>query len=73
VRHKGGASTVGIGPAAHNRKTTMLKSIIAALIVASAASAFVSKAYAGPTGQIATPYYMERASANHDNGDSGSN
>ena len=29
----------------------MLKSIIAALIVASAATAFVSKAYAGPTGQ----------------------
>ena len=28
----------------------MLKSIIAALIVASAAAAFVSKAYAGPTG-----------------------
>ena len=49
----------------------MLKSIIAALIVASAASAFVSKAYAGPT--VATPYYMERASQNHDNGDSGSN
>jgi len=48
----------------------MLKSIIAALIVASAASAFVSKAYAGPTGQP-TPYYMERASQVHDNGDSG--
>ena len=41
----------------------MLKTIIAALIVASGASAFVSKAYAGPTGQVATPYYMERASA----------
>ena len=50
----------------------MLKSIIAALIVASAASALVSKAYAGPTAQPA-PYYMERASQNHDNGDSGSN
>ena len=49
----------------------MLKSIIAALIVASAATAFVSKAHAGPTGQVATPYYMERASAVHDNGDSG--
>ena len=56
----------------------MLKSIIAALIVASAASALVSnanagsKANAGPTAQP-TPYYMERASQNHDNGDSGSN
>jgi hypothetical protein len=49
----------------------MLKTFIAALIVASAASAFVSKAYAGPTGQVATPYYMERASQNHDNGDAG--
>ena len=49
----------------------MLKSIIAALIVASAASAFVSKAYAGPTGQVETPYYMERASQNHDGGTSG--
>ena len=48
----------------------MLKTFIAALIVASAASAFVSKAYAGPTGQP-TPYYMERASQVHDNGDSG--
>ena len=51
----------------------MIKTIIAALVVASAASAFVSNAYAAPTGQLATPYYMERASANHDNGDSGSN
>ena len=49
----------------------MLKTIIAALIVASAASAFVSKAYAGPTGQVETPYYMERASQNHDGGTSG--
>ena len=48
----------------------MFKTIIAALILASGATAFVSKAYAGPTGQP-TPYYMERASANHDNGDSG--
>ena len=57
----------------------MLKTIIAALIVASAGSAFVSTAYAGPkanagaTSQIETPYYMQRASQNHDNGDSGSN
>ena len=49
----------------------MLKSILAVLIVASGAAAFVSKAHAGPTGQVATPYYMERASAVHDNGDSG--
>ena len=49
----------------------MFKSILAALIVASGAAAFVSKAYAGPAGQVATPYYMERASAVHDNGDSG--
>ena len=48
----------------------MFKTIIAALIVASGATAFVSKAYAGPTGQP-TPYYMERASHVHDNGDSG--
>ena len=50
----------------------MFKTLITALIVASA-SAFASTAYAGPTGQLATPYYMERASANHDNGDSGGN
>ena len=48
----------------------MIKSIIAALILASGATAFVSKAYAGPTGQT-EPYYMERASANHDGGVSG--
>ncbi len=48
----------------------MIKSIIAALIVASAASAFVGNAYAGPTGEP-TPYYMERASQNHDGGVSG--
>ena len=48
----------------------MLKTIIAALIVASAATALASKAYAGPTGEP-TPYYMERASANHDGGVSG--
>ena len=48
----------------------MLKSIIAALIVASGFAAFVSKAYAGPTGEPA-PYYMERASQNHDGGVSG--
>ena len=50
----------------------MFKTIIAALILASGATAFVSKAYAAPTGQLATPYYMERASQNHDNGDAGS-
>ena len=49
----------------------MFKTIITTLILASAATAFVSKAYAGPAGQVATPYYMERASAVHDNGDSG--
>ena len=48
----------------------MLKTIIAALIVASAASALASKANAGPTGQP-EPYYMERASQNHDGGVSG--
>ena len=48
----------------------MLKSIIAVLIVASGAAAFVSNAYAGPTGH-AEPYYMERASQNHDGGVSG--
>ena len=48
----------------------MFKTIITALILASAGTAFVSKAYAGPTGQP-TPYYMERASQVHDNGDSG--
>jgi len=48
----------------------MLKTIIAALIIASGATAIVSKAYAGPTGEP-TPYYMERASHVHDNGDSG--
>ena len=50
----------------------MLKSIIAALIVASAAGAFVSKASAGPTGQPEA-YYMERASQTHDGGVSGGN
>ncbi len=45
----------------------MLKSIIAALIVASGFAAFVGNAYAGPTGQP-EPYYMERASQNHDGG-----
>jgi hypothetical protein len=49
----------------------MIKSLIAALIVASGAVAFVSNAYAGPAGQAETPYYMERASANHDGGVSG--
>ena len=48
----------------------MFKTIMAALILASGATAFVSKAYAGPTGQP-TLYYMERASQVHDNGDSG--
>ncbi len=46
----------------------MLKTIIAALIVASAATAFVSKAYAGPTGQPEATYYLDRASQNHDGG-----
>jgi hypothetical protein len=46
----------------------MLKTIIAALIVASAATALTSKANAGPTGQPASVYYIERASQNHDNG-----
>ena len=50
----------------------MLKSLVALLVVASAAGAFVSKAYAGPTGQPA-PYYMDRASQNHDGGVSGGN
>ena len=45
----------------------MLKSIIAALIVASGFAAFIGNAYAGPTGQP-EPYYMERASQNHDGG-----
>jgi hypothetical protein len=49
----------------------MIRTIIAALILASGAGAFVGKAYAAPTGQVATPYYMERASASHDNGDTG--
>jgi hypothetical protein len=48
----------------------MLKTIIAALIIASGATAIVSKANAGPTGQP-EPYYMERASQNHDGGVSG--
>jgi hypothetical protein len=51
---------------------TMLKTIIAALIIASGATAIVSKAYAGPTGEP-TPYYMERASQNHDGGVGGGN
>ena len=46
----------------------MLKSFIAALIVASGAAAFVSNAYAGPTGQPEASYYIERASQNHDGG-----
>jgi hypothetical protein len=54
----------------------MIKTIITALIVASAATAFAGtanagKANAGLTGQVETPYYMQRASQNHDNGDSG--
>ena len=57
----------------------MFKTIIAAIIAASAVSAFAGTAYAaskpnaGPTGQVETPYYMQRASQNHDNGDSGGN
>jgi hypothetical protein len=43
------------------------KTIIAALIVASAAVALTTKVNAGaPTSQDA--YYIERASQNHDNG-----
>ena len=49
----------------------MLKAIIAALILASGATALVGTAHAGPSGQVAMPYYMERASAVHDNGDTG--
>jgi len=46
------------------------KSLIAALIVASAGIALTSNASARPEGQQtpATHYYMERASQNHDNG-----
>jgi hypothetical protein len=46
----------------------MLKTIIAALIVASAATALASKANAGPTGQPEATYYIDRASQNHDGG-----
>ena len=49
----------------------MLKTIIAALIVASAATALASKANAGPTGQPEATYYIDRASQNHDGGVSG--
>jgi hypothetical protein len=48
------------------------KTIIAALIVASAAISFATKASAGPGAQQAPTgsesYYMNRASQNHDNG-----
>ena len=46
----------------------MLKTIIAALIVASAATALASKANAGPTGQPEATYHIDRASQNHDGG-----
>ena len=46
----------------------MLKTIIAALIVASAATALASKANAGPTGQPETSYSIDRAAQNHDGG-----
>ena len=48
------------------------KTIIAALVVASAAVALTTKVNAGPIGQAAPTshdaYYIDRASQNHDNG-----
>ena len=44
----------------------MLKTFIAALVLASAA--FTATANAGPSGQPETSHYFERASQNHDNG-----
>ena len=45
----------------------MLKTLIAALVVASAA--FTTVATAGPRGQAPESlYYIDRASQNHDNG-----
>ena len=44
----------------------MLKTFIAALVLASAA--FTATAIAGPGGQPETSFYFERASQNHDNG-----
>jgi hypothetical protein len=47
----------------------MLKTIIASLIIASAAVSFAAKASAGPQGQPGNEsFYQYRASQNHDNG-----
>jgi hypothetical protein len=47
----------------------MFKTIIASLIIASAAVSLAAKANAGPQGQLANEtFYQNRASQNHDNG-----
>jgi len=49
----------------------LTKTLIAALIVASTAVSFATKASAGPGAQAPTQgetFYMNRASQNHDNG-----
>jgi hypothetical protein len=52
--------------------TMFSKTIIAALVVASAAVALTTKVNAGPRAQTAPTshdaYYIDRASQNHDNG-----
>jgi hypothetical protein len=52
-----------------------MKTLIAALVLASTAFALTATANAGPRDkQVPTEYYMERASQNHDGGTSaGSN
>jgi len=50
----------------NQEETTVLKTFIVALVLASAA--FTATANAGPSGQPETSHYFERASQNHDNG-----